>query len=681
MKTKKVTKIMSFLLVSVLTVVLGFSSLGLGWNVQATEDDTTATDPTGTITIVNNPDESHISIVGTDSNNTFTAYKIFTLKQEQGEGSDKTAYDYEVNSKLTGFFTDKEYTDSKGTKQTVDANSNDSIRTYIEATLYGYDASGNVNTTASATKVEEFANAMKSYINDNEDSLSLTVNSDYFTVAATTDDVSFDNKTYSESVKFESLPLGYYLIVGGGKSNDTNKSSVVTSCILDTTTYDKDNSTYSVTLKLKAGIPTSTKYIWQAPADGTTFSPTNGKNAEESSASIGDVVTFKVYSCLPNLTGYTSYTYKMTDTFSDGLDLGYYDSDNAWQQITVTDENTTAEASSAVKVYVEETDKNDSTKKTWVDITTANDSCNWESTFTPRSTGDTTTSAKLEITPKASSTEGDNGFEYLKSLVAAYGAGARLMFVYQAKLNSNAVIASTGNENSAKVTYTNGPDSKGTNDTPESIVKVYTYDLAVYKYTESDSSKTALSGAQFLVYPASQVDTTSSALKSNATPITIEKHTNGTALSSNTPYSAQETSYVKDSTTYTAVTSDDEGNIKISGLGEGTYYLKEVVAPEGYNLKEDLIKVTIDGTVDVSTSKVNGMTIATGETDYVTQYPDATGTTSTDVTGVKVSVLNNTGTELPSTGAMGTTMIYIVGGILIAGSVIFITVRKLAKQG
>lgn len=78
------------------------------------------------------------------------------------------------------------------------------------------------------------------------------------------------------------------------------------------------------------------------------------------------------------------------------------------------------------------------------------------------------------------------------------------------------------------------------------------------------------------------------------------------------------------------------------------------------------IKVTITPVVDTTTNKITSEKI-TVEKDGKTK----------DVTEVKVE--NNTGSLLPSTGGMGTTLIYLIGGALVLGSGIVLANKKRAK--
>lgn len=80
-----------------------------------------------------------------------------------------------------------------------------------------------------------------------------------------------------------------------------------------------------------------------------------------------------------------------------------------------------------------------------------------------------------------------------------------------------------------------------------------------------------------------------------------------------------------------------DGKFNINGLKAGTYYLKEMAAPKGYNKLANPIKVTIDNE----------------------------GKITTDKTTTEVGVENKSGTLLPSTGGMGTTLIYLAGIVLV----------------
>lgn len=105
--------------------------------------------------------------------------------------------------------------------------------------------------------------------------------------------------------------------------------------------------------------------------------------------------------------------------------------------------------------------------------------------------------------------------------------------------------------------------------------------------------------------------------------------------------------------TVTTITSPKSGKFTIQGLGAGTYYLTETKQPAGYNKLSGPVTVVIDetGLVKVGESEAN-----------------------------PVKVENKTGTVLPSTGGAGTTMIYLIGALLVLGSGIVLATKRRVKN-
>ena len=163
------------------------------------------------------------------------------------------------------------------------------------------------------------------------------------------------------------------------------------------------------------------------------------------------------------------------------------------------------------------------------------------------------------------------------------------------------------------------------------------------------------------------------------------------------------------------VTSDDNGRLKIEGLDAGTYYLREVSAPTGFIADNRTFTITIEATYteiqageytndDGIQVKYDAYKVLKG---YTVAVNDGTGTTTStyeienkgdvhhkvvdkatyqkitgeDFAGDSVTPINNTkGTELPSTGGMGTTMFYVVGSALVIGAaVLLISKRRMAR--
>lgn len=168
-------------------------------------------------------------------------------------------------------------------------------------------------------------------------------------------------------------------------------------------------------------------------------------------------------------------------------------------------------------------------------------------------------------------------------------------------------------KNTTHLTY--GDNNTSTTES-ETITK--TFGIPVFKYT---GTNTPLAGAEFKLYTDSNCNEESTALK----------------------FTLNDSKYRYDSAKGNAVLTslENTGHIDIEGLKEGTYYLKETKAPKGYNLLKNPVEIRID-----SAGKI---------------YVDG----STKENTGNVEVKNNSGTLLPSTGGMGTTLIYLAGIVLV----------------
>ena len=204
-----------------------------------------------------------------------------------------------------------------------------------------------------------------------------------------------------------------------------------------------------------------------------------------------------------------------------------------------------------------------------------------------------------------------------------------IVVTYSATLNEKAVIYPGPNTNETKLVY--GEGSETTWDKTETFT--YQFDLVKTK-----TDKTVLDGAEFKLYDA----------KTGGNEIALIDESNGVYRVATAAEKAAE-GFV--SATIKA------GKVTIKGLDSGTYYLEETKAPAGYNVLAERVEVKIDHAN--LTATVEGDTYVSGG----------------------VQVINQTGAELPSTGGIGTTIFYVVGGLLVvAAGVLLVTRKRMSKS-
>ena len=210
-----------------------------------------------------------------------------------------------------------------------------------------------------------------------------------------------------------------------------------------------------------------------------------------------------------------------------------------------------------------------------------------------------------------------------------------VVVTYSATVAANATIAGAGNKNTAKLVY-NGKDST------EEETTTYVWKLNVHKYTlDSTNKEVALSGAKFVLYR-------------------MDGGTKKYAKLTNDKIDG----WVNDKGDATTLETSGTGDILIEGLNVGTYYLEETEAPAGYNKLTEPIEVEITAT----TSATNG--------SETVKYKNSSETSYTPATDATVKVLNSAGTQLPSTGGIGTTLFYVIGGVLMAVAAVLLVTKK-----
>lgn len=359
----------------------------------------------------------------------------------------------------------------------------------------------------------------------------------------------------------------------------------------------------------------------------------NGETTKVNEASIGDTINYEVTSKVPDMAGYNKYFFVLNDTLSKGLTFN-----------------------NDVKVKIGETEL-------------AADAYSVTST----TNRDGTTSVKIVL---------NNFINYQEK------NGQTILVTYSATLNRDAEVGTTPNTNTVKLVYSNDPNhtytgenepaaGDPTGETPESKTETYTTELTI---TKTDGNGQILTGAEFtLTGNGVNIVLVSESTFSEDANGTYWKLKNGTytttepTTENQASYDSTEKKYSKTTTltakgTGQAETSvkgfvDDAGKITFRGLGAGEYTLTETVTPAGYNT---IAPITFTISFDKETKKfsTNNENISVG----------ADNTLST-------TIVNNAGAELPSTGGIGTTIFYVLGGLLVVcAGVLLITKRRMNKN-
>ncbi|MCD7728052.1 MAG: SpaH/EbpB family LPXTG-anchored major pilin [Ruminococcus sp.] len=230
---------------------------------------------------------------------------------------------------------------------------------------------------------------------------------------------------------------------------------------------------------------------------------------------------------------------------------------------------------------------------------------------------------------------------------------SQVVVTYNATLNSDAVVGLNGNPNEVYLEYSNNPNQGGegeTGQTPEEYALVFTYELDVTKVDGDDNTK-VLEGAEFVLYDE------------DGNYAIVDLTTN------------KITGWTTDPDSATTLTSDSLGNFVVIGLDEGTYYLKETKAPSGYNLLSSPIKLVIDA-ADVHNLEYDGTNASSELTGIEITVNGSTNSGDPDLGTVSAKVENNSGSVLPETGGIGTTIFYVGGAIIVAGAVILLIVKR-----
>ena len=182
-------------------------------------------------------------------------------------------------------------------------------------------------------------------------------------------------------------------------------------------------------------------------------------------------------------------------------------------------------------------------------------------------------------------------------------------------------------------------------------VTVLTYQLNINK-VDSEDNDTKLEGARFVVHRLGDGD--------QKEYYSLENNT---------------VAWVFNQDDATEFTTDEDGSVSVPGLDSGEFYLTETKAPDGYNLLAEDLKVTITSKFADQTNWNGTSSPLSGLTVSVDDGGGASGNAATGV--IAITVENESGSSLPSTGGVGTTLLYVSGiSLIVFASVGLWAMRK-----
>lgn len=399
--------------------------------------------PTGTLTVTGSglyiPDE------GAGKGKNVTAIRMFTARATEAATPNPNTFDsYVLENKWEGFFKQDEIFNAMktaGATTVSTANDLDSAALSDAAVAYINTLLSETTTTKDTTLVE-FAHKAQNWARKN--STTLSAKPSLVTVKAATQD-SDEDKTKGTAT-FTDLTAGYYLVFPEGGS--TGKGNRGTDAILVNVPRDGKNTA----AEIKSTFPTVDK---QVSNDKTNYQ-------DNTTAQVGDTVTFKLTAKVPDMADYTAYKFVFHDTLSNGLEFVANS-----VEVSIASNKITAGDNTYSATYV------DGTKKLTVAFTDLKN--------------------------------------VVKSGTDKVATDDEIVVTYKAKITKDAVTTNPAT-NKAHLEYSNDPSGTGTGTSNPDESKVYTYDINIFKYYKGEgNTETGLANATFKL--TSSEESTSTAIE------------------------------------------------------------------------------------------------------------------------------------------------------------------------
>ena len=428
------------------------------------------------------------------------------------------------------------------------------------------------------------------------------------------------------------LAAGYYLVKdqNGSLEGDADTATEYIVQVLGNVTMEpKDSDIPTVEKKVS-----DEEYTQYEGAQGPGYQPPYGYGYNDvADWDIGDSVPFKLIGSIPDMSAYDTYEYIFTDTLSNGLTL----------------------QADTIKVYI------------------ARNPYDQVNNYEPLVMGADYTIDVLNICENVGGSL-SIAFQDLKTNRYLTGANKEeyhyVIVTYDATLNTNAVIGLDGNPNSVDLQFSNNPNGDGLGRTTEDTVIVFTYELDGTK-VDGANIDTKLEGAEFVLFNGGHTQVAHIENGKLVGWVNLpDGYNNGNY--EEIPYEVWE---AFNETTNVIMTSTAEGVFGVSGLDDGTYYLMEIKAPTGYNLLDHDLEIVIAATTENGQTWDDGIP-ANALTALTISVDGGNAENGNAETGaVALTVRNNQGSTLPETGGIGTTLFYVIGGLLVIGAGIFLIVR------